>query len=817
MTDKTSLMTQNESQGLPAPSSASSAIFKPRRGGEIQESGLDSGSGEAQQFQLRRLHQYMRGYYWIAIVLLIIGGAIGGFFGFKSGKKIYASSGLIRVMPVVPKILYSVEDKGALPMFDSFVDSQVAVMQSQRVLGKAMEDKEWQSLGRGISDRSAEEFAGEISVSDQGGMLRVMAIDPDPNAATIDVKTLITAYLAIFDEQDAQSGEKRLVLLNDRRTELTSQLATKKQIILEIGNAYKTDDLKSKCQFQEERLNKIDITIDDKKRLLAGIERNSSTTQPTNGMVSEEQLASMSPKLAALLQERDGLQKQLELFKIKGILPKNQDVVETTQLQNINGQAIEKLENNLRRSFADGTLSGGELGRQQLKDELDGLQTDRAAIDEKLSRMGGDMLKIEQLRNEVNEITGERDETDRRIQELQVEAQITGRLQVISYGDRPLAPYKDTRITNSAAGGFGGGVLGFCIVAAFAFMDRRLRSPDQAEGGAINAPMLGMLPRLPDDLSDPAQAITAAHCVHEIRTLLQIWSRRSRHRVFAMTSPNPGAGKTSLTLALGASYATANLRTLIIDCDLVGGGLTSRAELIIKRMFGQILLRDGLITEEQLLSALQIASETDKKVGQVLVDQGVINLEDLESAVASQFEQPVGILDAMHGVPIEQCVARTSIPNLHIMPVGAGTARDVPLLSPEALHQLIASLSNQFDVVLVDTGPILGSLEASLVAGIVDGVVLVVRKGDRRPTFERAMSQLVAVGARVAGVVFNGASPEDIVQYGRSSGGRSQKSGATDDGMGSAPAASPVPGSYGPLTTAVANFAPAINRNSARQ
>src|SRR5581483_6965786 len=126
-------------------------------------------------------------------------------------------------------------------------------------------------------------------------------------------------------------------------------------------------------------------------------------------------------------------------------------------------------------------------------------------------------------------------------------------------------------------------------VVAAAFMDRRLRSPDQAERGRLHAPMLGLLPRLPEDLSDPAQAALAAHCVHEVRTLLQIWSRRSRHRVFAITSPNPGAGKTSLTLALGASYATANLRTLVVDCDLIAGGLTRRVEAIVRRKLGQIL------------------------------------------------------------------------------------------------------------------------------------------------------------------------------------------------------------------------------------
>lgn len=808
-----------DAKGLTVSGGTSPALVRPLREADIVDLGAEP-SDEGQSLQLRRLHQYMRGYYRLATVLLMLGAAAGGFAGFKGGKKVYQSTGLIRVMPVVPKLMYSVEDKGALPMFDSFVESQVAVMQSQRVLGKAMEDPEWQSLGRGISDRSAEDYAAELNVSQQGGMLRVQALDPDPNAAMIDVKTLINAYLKIYDEEDALSGEKRLELLNNRRTELTRQLSTMKQQIFDIATVYGTDDLKSQFDFQQEQLNKLDIKIEQEQGGLAALARSSGTTRPVAVPLTEQEMASKDLELTKLLSDREEYKRRLHVDKANGGLSMSPAVEVDTQLVAENLQEIQQREEVLQTEHADGDSAVGSSGaaanQQTLAAEFNADKSERLLKNDKLTAIGTDMLKIKQLQNEANEIQADRDDTDRRIEQLQLESQITGRLDVISLGDRPLSAYRDTRISFSAAGGFGGGLLGFGLVAAFAVMDRRLRSPDQTEGGRINAPMLGMLPRLPENLSDPAQAVMAAHCVHEIRTLLQIWSRRSRHRVFAITSPNPGAGKTSLTMALGASYATANLRTLIVDCDLIGGGLTRRAELIIKRMLGQILLREGLITEEQLAEALKQASDSGKQIGEVLVAQGLITTHDLECAMASQIEQPVGILDAMHGIPIDQCVAPTSIPNLQILPIGAGTARDVPLLSPEALQQLIESLGRQFDVVLVDTGPILGSLEASLVAGIVDGVVLIVLKGDRQPAFERAMSQLVTVGARVAGVVFNGASPGDIVTYGRSSSARSRKDGVNGDGLDAGVAGAAMPGSYGPLTLAVANFAPAINRNSAR-
>ena len=47
-------------------------------------------------------------------------------------------------------------------------------------------------------------------------------------------------------------------------------------------------------------------------------------------------------------------------------------------------------------------------------------------------------------------------------------------------------------------------------------------------------------------------------------------------RAFSVTSASSGDGKTSLTLALGLSFAASGSRTLLIDSDLVGAGLTAR-------------------------------------------------------------------------------------------------------------------------------------------------------------------------------------------------------------------------------------------------
>src|SRR5205085_4585273 len=125
-------------------------------------------------------------------------------------------------------------------------------------------------------------------------------------------------------------------------------------------------------------------------------------------------------------------------------------------------------------------------------------------------------------------------------------------------------------------GGALGGGLPVALLLLIGLLDSRYRYSDDAGGtNMAGLTLLGILPNLPDRLSDPGQASVAAHCVHQIRTMLQINAGQDRS-AFAVTSASPGDGKTSLTLALGLSFAASGSRTLLIDADLVGAGLTAR-------------------------------------------------------------------------------------------------------------------------------------------------------------------------------------------------------------------------------------------------
>ena len=304
------------------------------------------------------------------------------------------------------------------------------------------------------------------------------------------------------------------------------------------------------------------------------------------------------------------------------------------------------------------------------------------------------------FRSEANEkarIAGEQ------LRDLEFQKEHLKRINVVVEGTVP-AIDKDRRPIFAAIGFMGGAAVPIGLLMLIGLLDSRYRYSDETNSEMKGLTLLGILPNLPDRLSDPEQAAIAAHCVHQIRTMLQINSATGERRVFAVTSAAPGDGKTSLTLALGLSYAACGTRTLLIDCDLIGAGLTSR-----------------------------------------------LNVNAAE-----------GVLEAIANRSLLQYVRSTDIADVAILPVGSAGNLHASTLSPAALRGLIEEAEKHFDTILIDTGPILGSIEASLVCAAADGVVLTVARGQNRPLVEKSLGHLQAIGAKLAGVVFNRAQASDF-------------------------------------------------------
>lgn len=485
--------------------------------------------------------------------------------------------------------------------------------------------------------------------------------------------------------------------------------------------------------------------------------------------MSAEDIAAVDQHMRKLVDQRDSL-KQSFLTQSEKLGPNHRTMTSLQAAIDDTERLILTTADNWRRRAVESLDYSKEdvspeVALQQLEEKIIAGRAQIKRLYDEIKDMNKDRFDIARITEERTKRDKELSEVNDRYRLLNTQRQASSRVSVLSEGIVPLEPYKDRRLMLSAAGAMAGAGLGFGVVLLMGFRDRRMHGLEDAKWSMGRAQMLGILPSLPDDLSDAAEAAVAADCVHKIRTLLQLSAGAADHKVYSVTSPSHGDGKTSLTLALGLSFSNSGHRTLLIDCDFAGRGLTDRINTIIRRKIGQVLLREGLVTEEQLDQALSAAQMSQMRLGQVLVDFGFVTEADLHRALQFQEQSKVGVLDAISGEPLEACVGGTGIVDMDVLPVGSAKARDLARLSPAAIRRLIDEARAHYDVVVVDTGSVPESLDAALVAAEVDAVVLTVSRLAYRPHVERALGYLQSIGAQVAGVVFNRAEQRDLAHY----------------------------------------------------
>jgi capsular exopolysaccharide synthesis family protein len=105
---------------------------------------------------------------------------------------------------------------------------------------------------------------------------------------------------------------------------------------------------------------------------------------------------------------------------------------------------------------------------------------------------------------------------------------------------------------------------------------------------------------------------------------------------------------------------------------------------------------------------------------------------------------------------IPAVVRDSSIKGLSVLTCGSLPLNAANLLSGTRMRVLLGELEQLYDIIVLDTPPVLATADAGIVASLADGVLLVVRAGKTdRNAAQRAYQQLAIVGARVVGTVLN--------------------------------------------------------------
>jgi Mrp family chromosome partitioning ATPase/uncharacterized protein involved in exopolysaccharide biosynthesis len=602
-------------------------------------------------------------------------------------------------------------------MFESFVVTQSQLVRSRRILDSAFNRDDLRKSGwpLGSAGLALLDKRLEVKVPRGSELITVSVSHPNPAIAQAAVKAVLDAYKEIeLGGSTGMAVELRETALLARQVDLRNELDAKRVASLGLALDYGTDDLDQLYQTRMNTLVQIESSLAQNDLAIAHAEGAALASadpkvQGENEEINALLLAKRDEGLSKLLAEEQQLQLERDNLATK-LGPSHRTMLDFNQkLATIRARILEraKLVASLLAAH-EGVQAADGASLKQLHSVREKLLTRWAEASKDMKDLGSTRVKILAAREEAADLKRDLDETTARLNEIKVEKDnlIQGRVAIVESGDLPVAPSTDRRLPLALFGALLGMALGGGLVWAYGFLRDGYRHADDLESAGLSAPLLGIIPDLTKPV--PGEDEQAALSVHHIRNSLQLQTNApddGRGRLFTITSSGAGEGKTHLALALGMSFAMAGKRTLLIDADLVGRALTAQL---------------GLRGSKGLSEAIGAAT--------------------LNGEVHSARD------------------------NLWALPAGAATDFRPEQLSTTRLSQLLDQARGAFDAVIIDSGPIMGSLEANLATSLSDRVVLVVGRGQDPKNVRTALNRLRGIGAVCAGLVFNRALSADFAR-----------------------------------------------------
>lgn len=287
-------------------------------------------------------------------------------------------------------------------------------------------------------------------------------------------------------------------------------------------------------------------------------------------------------------------------------------------------------------------------------------------------------------------------------------------------------------------------ILGVGLAVLRDRLDNRIYKPDQLKDGkySLLSVIPNMGPLIREDhggqefveengrrystglttLLNPISTVSEAY--RQLRTNIQFSKLDVPVQVIMVTSAGIGEGKSTTATNLAITMAQAGRRTLLIDCDL------RRPQ--VHRLLGRDCY-PGLV--------------------QILFDDPDYSVKDAGTEIDNLFVITAGEVrtseaggDGLAAQEPEQSEDGSMV-----------VANPAELLGSGRMRDLLLDLRREFDIIILDTPPVLAATDAALLAANADAGIMVVRAAQSREgEVEHALESLERIGHPVAGTVFNG-------------------------------------------------------------
>ncbi|RKZ23899.1 hypothetical protein DRQ20_07560 [bacterium] len=265
----------------------------------------------------------------------------------------------------------------------------------------------------------------------------------------------------------------------------------------------------------------------------------------------------------------------------------------------------------------------------------------------------------------------------------------------------PIKPKKKRNLAVALVLGLLFGIGGALMVEA---LDTSVKSPDDIEK-RLSLPVLAVIPVIgkEDDIKTKlikrfSSRSTPVEAYRSLRTNISFSSPEKKKKILLITSPGPGEGKTLTSINLALTYAELGERTLLIDGDI--------RKPMVHRAF------DG--------------------------------------------KKEPGLSEYLAGKADIKDILRKDNDNLFYITSGTLPPNPPGLLESERMKRFLQDMGKKYDVVIIDSPPVLAFTDTPILAGEVDATIIVARANFTSvQALEDAKELIEHAGGNVLGVVFN--------------------------------------------------------------
>jgi capsular exopolysaccharide synthesis family protein len=271
-----------------------------------------------------------------------------------------------------------------------------------------------------------------------------------------------------------------------------------------------------------------------------------------------------------------------------------------------------------------------------------------------------------------------------RLKETSLSADLTNgnNISVIDSAEVPTDPMNVHPTRTVGMAGILGLLAGIGFVGLLGYLDNTLKTPDEAEE-FLGFPVIGVIERFRSQSDEnPNQLIAlespygkVSEAFKTLRANLLLSYAEQPRKVYLITSPHPNDGKTTIAANLAVALSQTERRVLLVDADLRNS--------MVHKLFNidnQNGLRERLLTETY----------------------------DPSIVVSGDY-------------PGEG--------QLSVITAGGDLANPSELLESKRMERFLAYARAHYDVVIIDTPPILAVSDAIVLSPLVDGILIVLRAG----------------------------------------------------------------------------------------